>query len=65
VEPGAGKNVVLQHKEHDDMATERDDSRNDNERERPRALRPSKTPSEPILPPLINEGPEMIRSSHC
>ncbi|MGA7807431.1 hypothetical protein [Bradyrhizobium sp.] len=47
------------------MATERDDRRNDSERERPRALRPSRTPSEPVLPPLVSDGLEMIRDSHC
>jgi hypothetical protein len=47
------------------MTSEHDEQRNDNERERPRAVRPSKAPSEPILPPLMSDGPEMIRDSHC
>jgi hypothetical protein len=47
------------------MASERNDRRTDDERERRRVSRPSRAPSEPILPPLISDGPELVRDSHC
>jgi hypothetical protein len=60
------KNVVLQQMEQDDMAGENhDDQRASTKRETIKDLRSSAKPSVPSGPPILNEGPESLRSSHC
>lgn len=42
-----------------------EDRRKKNQREPRRDSRSSQPPSEPIPPPLISDGPELVRDSHC
>jgi hypothetical protein len=65
-ERGAVKNVVLQQMEHDDMAGKQpDDKSSANPRKPPRDGQ-SRQPEQPqIQPPLLNDGPELERDSHC
>jgi hypothetical protein len=41
-----------------------EDCHRKNQRE-PRRDPPSQPEAEPITPPLINDGPELVRDSHC
>ena len=65
-ERGAVKNVVMQQMEHDDMADEKhQDKSSANPRKPPRDGQ-SRQPEQPqIQPPLSNDGPELVRDSHC
>src|SRR5215204_3314534 len=64
-EPPAQKNVVMQQMEHDDMASE---DQKERPFERPEHVkdsrsgkeRPSENPS-----PLMSDGPELVRDTHC
>jgi hypothetical protein len=48
------------------MASEpAEDRRKKNQREPRRDSRSSEPQSEPITPPLIIDGPELVRDSHC
>ena len=42
-----------------------DDQRASTKRETIKDLRSSAKPSVPSGPPILNEGPESLRSSHC
>ena len=60
------KDVVLQQMEQDGMASENHgDQRAATERETVKDSRPSTKPSAPSGPPILNDGPELPRSSHC
>jgi hypothetical protein len=52
--------------EQDDMANENHgDPRDSTKRETIKDLRSSTKPSAPSGPPILNNGPELPRSSHC
>jgi hypothetical protein len=52
--------------EQDDMASENSgDQRTVPQRETVKDLPPATKPSRPSGPPILNHGPEMLRSSHC
>ena len=60
------ENVVLQQMEQDDMASENHgDQRAEPKRETIKDLRPATKPSPPSRPAILNDGPELLRSSHC
>jgi hypothetical protein len=56
----------MQHEEHDimdyDKASERQQK---NQRQPRRAVSSSEPVAEPISPPLLIDGPEAVRGSHC
>jgi len=64
-EPRAYENVVLQQKEHDDMASERNEDRLKQSECEPRRTSSSPPRTEPIRPPFLAEGLELIRGGHC
>jgi hypothetical protein len=52
--------------EQDDMASEsHEDQREVPKRETIKDLRSSTKPSAPSGPPILNDGPESLRSRHC
>jgi hypothetical protein len=52
--------------EQDDMASENHgDQRAEPKRETIKDLRPATKPSPPSRPAILNDGPELLRSSHC
>jgi hypothetical protein len=56
----------MQHKEPDDMTEEAaEQRRKKNQREPRRESHSSQPEAEPITPPLITDGPELVRDSHC
>jgi hypothetical protein len=56
----------MQHKEPDGMTNEPgEERRKKNQREPARESRPSQPEAEPITPPLVTDGPELVRDSHC
>jgi len=60
------KDVVLQQMELNGMASENHgDQRAATERETVKDSRPFTKPSAPSGPPILNDGPELPRSSHC
>jgi hypothetical protein len=60
------KNVVLQQMEHDDMASEHHGDRQAaDQRKQPSDPRSPAPPLPQGGPPLLNEGLEVPRSSHC
>jgi hypothetical protein len=65
-ERNARKNVVMHKKEYDDMASEQPaDKPAATGRKPPPDRRPSQ-PAQPQIPsPLANDGPELVRDSHC
>jgi hypothetical protein len=60
------KNVVMQHKERDDMSSETTETRfKQGKRETRREPSSSTGPSEPVRAPFLNDGIEQVRDSHC
>jgi hypothetical protein len=60
------KNVVLQQLEHDDMSTEDASNKPAATGRKPPRDQRSPLPQQPqIQPPLLNDGPELLRDSHC
>jgi hypothetical protein len=52
--------------EHDDMASEQSSEKAGNTgREQPRDQRPPSPRQPHIQPPFLNDGPELVRDSHC
>jgi len=65
-ERAASKNVVMQQMEHDDMATEDASNKPAATGRKPPRDQRSPSPQQPqIQPPLLNDGPELLRDSHC
>jgi len=63
-EPVAYKIVVMQQSEHDDMASDNNSSKTAATQRKPGPRIPS--PQLPqIQPPLLNDGQEQVRDSHC
>jgi hypothetical protein len=60
------KNVVLQQMEHDDMTSENQrDNHAAPERDQLKGPRLPVRPSPPSTSPILNDGPELLRSIHC
>jgi hypothetical protein len=60
------ENVALQQTEQHDMVSENHgDQRAEPKPETVKDLRSSTKPSAPSGPPILNDGPELLRSSHC
>ena len=55
----------MQHMEPDMTNEPAEDRRKKNQREPRKDSRSSQREAEPITPPLINDGPELVRDSHC
>ncbi|WP_444841177.1 hypothetical protein [Bradyrhizobium sp.] len=57
----------MQRMEHDDMTGKKPSPRRPkkDERQPPRDSRGDEPVSEPGLPPFLNDGPELVRDSHC
>jgi hypothetical protein len=63
-ERAAGKNVVMQQMEYDDMAKDQYQDKSPTTGHGPPQDR--QPPSQPQIPsPLLSEGPELLRDSHC
>lgn len=64
-ERDAVENVVMQQMEHDDMASEQHQDKSAENPRKPQD-RQSRQPEQPqIQPPLLSDGPELVRDSHC
>jgi hypothetical protein len=61
----AYENVVVQQKEHDDMASQPDEDRLKQSEREPRRTSSSAQRSEPIRAPFLADGLELVRDSHC
>jgi hypothetical protein len=56
----------MQQMEHDDMSTESsEDRRTEEARKKRRTSHPSPPSPGPVSPPLLNDGLEAVRDSHC
>ena len=60
------KNVVMQQMEHDDMTSDQYQDKSTTTGRKPPRDRQPPTPQQPQIPsPLSNDGPELVRDSHC
>jgi len=57
----------MQQMEHDDMADERRQDKSATNPRKPPADGPSRQPQQPpqVRSPLLDDGPELVRDSHC